>query len=133
MLTSPTMKTSEKWMMMNKNANTNYHCIWNCSSKYNMYKYTYIYIYIYIYRKSEAIHETGLSGNVVASFFPPIIYIHIYIHTYIYIYIYYIFIYIIYNIYIYIIFIYLYIYIFPLIIYIYIYIYAYNELGSLVS
>ena len=49
MLTSPTMKTSEKWMMMNKNANTNYHCIWNCSSKYNMYKYTHIYIYIYIY------------------------------------------------------------------------------------
>ena len=60
MLTSPTMKTSEKWMMMNKNANTNYHCIWNCSSKYNMYKYTYIYIYIYIY-----------------------IYMYIYIYTYI--------------------------------------------------
>ena len=29
--------------------------------------------------KSEAIHETGLSGNVVASFFPLIIYIYIYI------------------------------------------------------
>ena len=28
--------------------------------------------------KSEAIHETGLSGNVVASFFPLIIYIYIY-------------------------------------------------------
>ena len=39
--------------------------------------------------KSEAIHETGLSGNVVASFFPLIIYIYI-----IYIYIIYIYIYI---------------------------------------
>ena len=29
--------------------------------------------------KSEAIHETSLSGNVVASFFPLIIYIYIYI------------------------------------------------------
>ena len=29
--------------------------------------------------KSEAIHETGLSGNVVTSFFPLIIYIYIYI------------------------------------------------------
>ena len=29
----------------------------------------YVYIYIYIYM-SEAIHETGLSGNVVASLFP---------------------------------------------------------------
>ena len=29
--------------------------------------------------KSEAIHETGLSGNVVASFFPLIIFIYIYI------------------------------------------------------
>ena len=28
--------------------------------------------------KSEAIHKTGLSGNVVASFFPLIIYIYIY-------------------------------------------------------
>ena len=28
--------------------------------------------------KSEAIHETGLSGNVVASFFPLIIFIYIY-------------------------------------------------------
>ena len=65
MLTSPTMKTSEKWMMMNKNANTNYHCIWNCSSKYNMYIYIHTYIYIYIY-----------------------IYIHIYTYIYIYIYIY---------------------------------------------
>ena len=27
--------------------------------------------------KSEAIHETGLSGNVVASFFPLIIFIYI--------------------------------------------------------
>ena len=33
--------------------------------------------------KSEAIHETGLSGNVVASFFPLIIYIYIYIYIYI--------------------------------------------------
>ena len=49
MLTSPMMKTSEKWMMMNKNANTNYHRIWNCSSKYNMYIYIHMYIYIYIY------------------------------------------------------------------------------------
>ena len=46
----------------------------------------YIYIYIYRYRyiyikplKSEAIHETGLSGNVVTSFFPLIIFIYIYI------------------------------------------------------
>ena len=68
----------------------------------------YIYIYIYIYikpLKSEAIHETGLSGNVVASFFPLIISIllcfnvmstvprenrladfHIYIYIYIYTY-----------------------------------------------
>ena len=42
-----------------------------------------IYIYIYIIYikplKSEAIHETGLSGNVVASFFPLIIFIYIYI------------------------------------------------------
>ena len=40
--------------------------------------------------KSEAIHETGLSGYLVASFFPLIIYIYIYvcIHIYIYIYIY---------------------------------------------
>ena len=31
-----------------------------------------LYIYIYIFKplKSEAIHETGLSGNVVASLFP---------------------------------------------------------------
>ena len=39
-----------------------------------------IYIYIYIYikikpLKSEAFHETGLSGYVVASFFPLIIFI----------------------------------------------------------
>ena len=35
-----------------------------------------MYIYIYIKPlKSEAIHETGLSGNVVASFFPLIIFI----------------------------------------------------------
>ena len=33
--------------------------------------------------KSEAIHETGLLGNVVASFFPLIIYIYIYIYIYI--------------------------------------------------
>ena len=42
---------------------------------------------------SETIHETGLSGNVVASSFPLIIYIYkyiiyIYINIYIYIYIY---------------------------------------------
>ena len=30
--------------------------------------------------KSEAIHETGLSGNVVTSFFPLIIFIYIYIY-----------------------------------------------------
>ena len=49
----------------------------------------YIYIYIYIYikpLKSEAIHETGLSGNVVTSFFPLIIFIYIYIYMYICIY-----------------------------------------------
>ena len=49
--------------------------------------------------KSEAIHETGLSGNVVASFFPLIIFILLYFNVlstvprenrlaYIYIYIY---------------------------------------------
>ena len=67
----------------------------------HIYIYIYIYIcicihtYIYIYMlikplKSEAIHETGLSGYLVASFFPLIIYIYIYvcIHIYIYIYIY---------------------------------------------
>ena len=75
----------------------------------NIYIYIYIYIYIfkyilyiyilyiYIFKplKSEAIHETGLSGYVVASFFPHIIftYIYMYIHflkknLYIYIYIY---------------------------------------------
>ena len=32
--------------------------------------------------KSEAIHETGLLGNVVASLFPLIIYIYIYIYIY---------------------------------------------------
>ena len=50
--------------------------------------------------KSEAIHETGLSGNVVASFFPLIIYIYIYMYICIYIYIYiymYIYIYICYH------------------------------------
>ena len=36
--------------------------------------------------KSEAIHETGLSGNVVASFFPLIIYIYIYMYVCIYMY-----------------------------------------------
>ena len=43
--------------------------------------YIYIYIYLFIYfkpLKSEAIHETGFSGNVVASFFPLIIFICIY-------------------------------------------------------
>ena len=30
--------------------------------------------------KSEAIHETGLSGNVVPSFFPLIIFIYIYVY-----------------------------------------------------
>ena len=50
MLTSPTMKTSEKWMMMEKRPITNYHCIWNCSSKQNiLYLYIYIYTYIYIF------------------------------------------------------------------------------------
>ena len=42
--------------------------------------------YIYIYKKilkSEAIHETGLSGYVVASFFPLIIFIYIYIYMYV--------------------------------------------------
>ena len=56
-----------------------------------IYTHTYIYIYththIYIYvcirpLKSEAIHETGLSGNVVTSFFPLIIFIYIYIYIY---------------------------------------------------
>ena len=51
--------------------------------------------------KSEAIHETGLSGNVVASFFPLIIYIYIYIYVYMYIYIY-IYMYIYIYIYIYV-------------------------------
>ena len=44
--------------------------------------YTYIYIKVYISfniyikpLKSEAIHETGFLGNVVASFFPLIIFI----------------------------------------------------------
>ena len=32
--------------------------------------------------EQEAIHETGLSGNVVASFFPLIIFIYIYIYIY---------------------------------------------------
>ena len=49
-----------------------------------MYIYININIYIYIKPlkplKSEAIHETGLSGNVVTSFFPLIIYIYIYIY-----------------------------------------------------
>ena len=44
-----------------------------------------MYIYIYIKPlKSEAIHETGLSGNVVASLFPShniFIYIHCSITT----------------------------------------------------
>ena len=57
--------------------------------------HTHTYIYTYIYRKSvsrfsrgtkplksEAIHETGLSGYVVASFFPLIIFIYIYIYIY---------------------------------------------------
>ena len=52
-----------------------------------------IYIYLFIYfkpLKGEAIHETGLSGNVVASFFPLIIFIclYMYIKKNIYIYIY---------------------------------------------
>ena len=43
-----------------------------------------IYIYISLKPlKSEAIHETGLSGNVVTSFFPLIIFIYIYIYIYI--------------------------------------------------
>ena len=52
--------------------------------------------------KSEAIHETGLSGNVVASFFPLIIFLYIYIYIYIYIYVIYICIYMYVYIYIYI-------------------------------
>ena len=41
-------------------------------------------VYIYIKPlKSEAIHETGLSGNVVTSFFPLIIFIYIYICMYV--------------------------------------------------
>ena len=36
--------------------------------------------------KSEAIHETGLSGNVVASFF-PLIYIYMYVCMYVCIYV----------------------------------------------
>ena len=42
-----------------------------------------IYIYLFIYfkpLKGEAIHETGLSGNVVASFFPLIIFICLYMY-----------------------------------------------------
>ena len=40
-----------------------------------------MYINMYIKPlKSEAIHETGLSGNVVTSFFPLIIFIYIYIY-----------------------------------------------------
>ena len=46
-----------------------------------------IHIHIYIYMKSEAIHETGLSGYVVASFFPLIIFIYIHIYIYLLIYI----------------------------------------------
>ena len=36
--------------------------------------------------RNYAIHETGLSGNVVASFFPLIIYIYICIYIYVCIY-----------------------------------------------
>ena len=44
---------------------------------------------------TDWLHETGLSGNVVASFFPLIIFIYIYIIIYIYIYMYiYVYIYI---------------------------------------
>ena len=56
-----------------------------------VYIYIYIYIYICIYivyiytlkpLKSEAIHETGLSGNVVTSLFSSHnIYIYIYVYT----------------------------------------------------
>ena len=49
-----------------------------CIYIYIYYIYYNIYIILYyIYKplKSEAIHETGLSGNVVASFFPLIIFI----------------------------------------------------------
>ena len=45
---------------------------------------TYIYIYVYYYikpLKSEAIHETGLSGNVVTSFFPLKIFICVYMYV----------------------------------------------------
>ena len=58
------------------------------SSRYEYVKKKNIYIYIKPL-KSEVIHETGLSGNVVASFFPLIIFnIYIYIYIYIYIFIY---------------------------------------------
>ena len=44
-------------------------------------------VYIYIKPlKSEAIHETGLSGNVVTSFFPLIIFIYIYMYVCMYVY-----------------------------------------------
>ena len=48
-----------------------------------MYVYILYILNIYIKPlKSEAIHETGLSGYVVASFFPLIIFIYIYVYVY---------------------------------------------------
>ena len=40
--------------------------------KKNLYAFCFLIYNIYIYKplKSEVIHETGLSGNVVASLFP---------------------------------------------------------------
>ena len=56
--------------------------VWSSNSRGDTFVFfTYFFVlYIYIYikpLKSEAIHETGLSGNVVASFFPLIIYIYL--------------------------------------------------------
>ena len=56
----------------------NYHLFILLSGHFYFYLIL-VYVYIYIYMKSEAIHETGLSGNVVTSFFPLIIFIYIYI------------------------------------------------------
>ena len=56
------------------------------SVQFTIALYVCIYIYISFIKplKSEAIHETGLSGNVVASFFPLKIFIYIYIYIYMY-------------------------------------------------
>ena len=71
MLTSPTMKTSEKWMMMEKRPIT---IVYGTVVPNKIY-YTYIYIYIYIY----------IYVCVCVCIY---IHIHIYTYTYIYIYIY---------------------------------------------